>query len=100
MLSNMSDESDLIEPLPPRRRAHDVRELPDRILQTYSRLWQLETWLRSMVYVELRAHLGDAWTSKVKLDKVEWLSFRGLMRPPICGAMRPAEVMVLVAPDG
>ncbi len=68
----MSDESDLIEPLPPRRRAHDVRELPDHILQTYSRLWQLETWLRSMVYVELRAHLGDAWTSKVKLDKVEW----------------------------
>ena len=28
------------------------------------------------------------------------LSFRGLMRPPICGVMRPAEVMVLVAPDG
>jgi hypothetical protein len=28
------------------------------------------------------------------------MSFRGLMRPPICGAMRPAEVMVLVASDG
>lgn len=67
----MSEDPVLFEPLPPRRRAHDVRELPDRILQTYSRLWQLETWLRRIVYVELRAHLGDAWTSKVKLDKAE-----------------------------
>jgi hypothetical protein len=34
-------------------------------------------------------------------DKMRYeLSFRGLMRPPICGTMRPAEVMVLVAPDG
>jgi len=71
MLSNMGKDSLLPEPLPPRRRAHDVRELPDRILQTYSRLWQLETWLRRMVYVELRAVVGDAWTTRVKVDKTE-----------------------------
>lgn len=46
-------------------------ELPDRILQTYSRLWQLETWMRCMVYVELRALEGDSWTTKVRLEKVE-----------------------------
>ena len=28
------------------------------------------------------------------------LSFRGLIRPPICGAMRPAEVRVFVVSDG
>lgn len=31
-------------------------ELPRRVLATYARLWQLETWLRQMVYVELRAN--------------------------------------------
>lgn len=67
----MSEDFLFPEPLPPRRRAHDVRELSDRILQTYSRLWQLETWLRHMVYVELRALMGDSWTTKVKLDKAE-----------------------------
>jgi hypothetical protein len=59
------------EPLSPRQRTHDVCELPDRVLQTYSRLWQLETWLRLMVYVELRAFMGDAWTTKIKLGKTE-----------------------------
>jgi Swt1-like HEPN len=39
----------------------DVPELPERVLRTYSRLWQLETWLRRLVYVELRALLGDDW---------------------------------------
>ncbi|WP_148086286.1 hypothetical protein [Actinocorallia herbida] len=28
----------------------------------HARWWQLETWLRSLVYVELRAKYGDAWT--------------------------------------
>lgn len=37
-----------------------MRELPDRILQTYSLLWHLETWLGRMVYVELGALMG-AW---------------------------------------
>jgi len=32
-----------------------VPELPQHILDTYARLWQLETWLRRLVYVELKA---------------------------------------------
>jgi hypothetical protein len=40
----------------------EVPDLPRGVLQTYARLWQLETWLRRMVYVELRALLGDAWS--------------------------------------
>ena len=67
----MNEDSLLSEPLPPRRRAHDVRELPERILQSYSRLWQLETWLRRMVYVELRALRGDSWITKVRLGKAK-----------------------------
>lgn len=35
--------------------------LPERTLETYARLWQLETWLRELVYVHLRAKEGDAW---------------------------------------
>lgn len=42
---------------------HNVPEVPKRSLSTYARLWQLETWLRRMVYVELRALLGDDWNS-------------------------------------
>jgi hypothetical protein len=38
-----------------------LTEVPTQVINTYSRLWQLETWLRSMVYVELRALLGDNW---------------------------------------
>jgi hypothetical protein len=40
----------------------EISELLKRVLETYARLWQLETWLRRMVYVELRALLGDAWS--------------------------------------
>lgn len=68
----MNDDPLHLSPLPPRRRVHDVHELPERVLQTYARLWQLETWLRRMVYVELRADLGDDWKSKVKLEKAEF----------------------------
>ena len=68
----MNEEPRLLSLSPLRRRVHDVRELPERVLQTYARLWQLETWLRRMVYVELRAHLGDNWKSKVKLKNAEF----------------------------
>ena len=37
---------------------------PERLL-TYSRLWQFETWLRAMVYIELRACYGDSWEAKL-----------------------------------
>ena len=37
--------------------------LPLERLLTYSRLWQFETWLRTAVYVELRARYGNDWRS-------------------------------------
>ncbi len=43
-----------------------VRELSERVLDTYARLWQLETWLRRLVYVELRALTGDEWRRKIR----------------------------------
>jgi hypothetical protein len=49
------------EPQAPADQADEVPELPKRVLSTYARLWQLETWLRRMVYVELRALRGDEW---------------------------------------
>ena len=42
-----------------------VKELPQRVLQTYACLWQFETWLRRMVYIELRAFCGDDWVSMI-----------------------------------
>lgn len=39
----------------------EARETPERALRIFARLWQFETWLRSIVYVELRALLGDEW---------------------------------------
>jgi hypothetical protein len=43
----------------------EVPEVPKRALDTYARLWQLKTWLRRMIYVELRALLGDAWSQNL-----------------------------------
>ena len=40
--------------------------LPSERLSTYARLWQFETWLRTMVYVELRARYGDDWESRLQ----------------------------------
>lgn len=65
----MSEADSLNPELPPKRRAHDVDELPERTLHTYARLWQLETWLRRMVYVELKAKLGNNWQSVVRVDR-------------------------------
>lgn len=38
-----------------------LADVPIQVINTYARLWQFETWLRTMVYVELRALLGDDW---------------------------------------
>ncbi|CAG9269872.1 hypothetical protein PCAR4_830162 [Paraburkholderia caribensis] len=35
--------------------------MPAAASALYSRWWQLETWLRSLVYVELRSERGSAW---------------------------------------
>jgi hypothetical protein len=42
-----------------------VPEVPKRALEIFARLWQLETWLRRMVYVELRALKGDDWAQEL-----------------------------------
>lgn len=40
-------------------------DAPRRVVATYVRLWQLETWLRQMVYVELRAAFGNNWQQQI-----------------------------------
>ena len=48
----------------------ELNELVDRVpvdrLLAYAWLWQFETWLRRMVYIELRACYGDCWISSLK----------------------------------
>ncbi len=41
--------------------------VPGLAVATYSRWWQLETWLRELVYVELRALLGRDWQDALKV---------------------------------
>ena len=41
----------------------ETPDVPERALRIYARLWQFETWIRSMVYVELRVLLGDGWSA-------------------------------------
>jgi hypothetical protein len=50
------------------KKLHDIMEvielipeMPTSHLVIYARLWQFETWLRQMVYVELRARNGNEW---------------------------------------
>jgi len=43
-----------------------IPELDRERLVTYARLWQLETWLRYMVYVELQAKYGTDWHNHVQ----------------------------------
>ncbi len=39
--------------------------MPPAASALYSRWWQLETWLRSLVYLELRSAKGAAWASEL-----------------------------------
>ena len=41
----------------------ETPDVPEQALRIYARLWQFETWLRHMVYVELRALQGDGWSA-------------------------------------
>ncbi len=54
--------------LEPGPLAEAAERLPTERFSTYSRLWQFETWLRIMVYVELRSRHGDAWHQYLKLS--------------------------------
>ncbi len=44
--------------------------LTDRALITYARLWQLETWLRHLVYTEYKAKYGDSWAEQIGIRKL------------------------------
>ncbi len=60
----------------------EVAEVPKRVLATYSRLWQLETWLRRMVYVELRALLGDGWSDGLPTSSASMAADKRLTHMP------------------
>ena len=51
---------------PPRDLLSEMSDrVPPERLSAYSWLWQFETWLRTMVYVELRACYGDSWKTNL-----------------------------------
>jgi hypothetical protein len=67
----MTDDQQLDETwLDPEARAALRAVIPDVMAPAsaalYARWWQLETWLRELIYVELRARLGTAWTDQVR----------------------------------
>ena len=48
-------------------------EVSDQTLRAFLRLYQLETWIREMVYLELKAYYGTDW----------WAEVEGLRRPNV-----------------
>lgn len=48
-----------------------VPDFSPNTLTLYIRLWQLETWLRHIVYVELSAKYGHQWRKKIVANSVE-----------------------------
>lgn len=58
----MTEASDPLEEIVRSEAIADAAcRLPGERLSMYARLWEFETWLRTMVYVELRARYGDDW---------------------------------------
>ena len=69
--------------------AQAAERLPYERLCTYSRLWQFETWLRTMVYVELRARHGDAWDQYLELpDSWHLENDKKLSHMPACDQLQ------------
>lgn len=63
--SNEDTPNSLVEAL------NTVGELSQRVVETYVRLWQLEIWLRRMVYVEFRAAYGDEWENYIDTNQAK-----------------------------
>ncbi len=42
-----------------------VPEMPKETFEIYTRFWQLESWFKQIVYVELRSAYGNDWAKKV-----------------------------------
>ncbi|MEX3839869.1 Swt1 family HEPN domain-containing protein [Paraburkholderia sp. BR10882] len=45
--------------------------MPATASALYSRWWQLETWLRSLVYLELRSAMGSAWADVLPVNSAD-----------------------------
>jgi hypothetical protein len=48
-------------------------QMPPAVLALYARWWQIETWLRQLVYVELRSRDGTAWEANLDAETVKRL---------------------------
>ncbi|AMD01136.1 hypothetical protein [Halomonas chromatireducens] len=48
-----------------------ISTVDENTLVFYARLWQLEKWLKEMVYVELKSKKGKAGSSLIKLKTYE-----------------------------
>ncbi|RYD70665.1 MAG: hypothetical protein EOP84_26305 [Verrucomicrobiaceae bacterium] len=76
----------MTENSPERVRSEDQFEnlagVPIRAVNTYARLWLLETWLRALVYVELRASLGDSWSNDLSVNAGSFRSDKSLTHMP------------------
>ena len=59
-----------------------IADVPIRSVNIYARLWQLETWLRTMVYVELRALLGDDWAKELDSNSSSMRADKSLTHMP------------------
>jgi len=54
----------------PRIPTQILERLPENHLLLYAHLWEFETWLREMVYVELVARYGSGWKFKLEGNTV------------------------------
>ena len=59
-----------------------IADVPIQMVNMYARLWQFETWLRTMIYVELRALLGDDWAQKLKINPKSFEADKSLTHMP------------------
>lgn len=67
---------------PPPSPFDETSEVPERALRIYARLWQLETWLRRMAYLELRSLLGDEWAASLNTDSHPFRADKRLTHMP------------------
>jgi hypothetical protein len=75
-MTDSEDQSERVETV------DEVPEVPKRALSTYARLWQFETWLRRMVYVELRALCGNNWNTDMPQSANSFESDKRLVHMP------------------
>lgn len=75
----------------------EIAEVPVQAVNTYARLWQFETWLRAMVYVELRALLGDDWARDLNSNSSAFKADKSLthMPTPEMNALSYAQLSTL-----